>query len=323
MQKLKLFILAIFLLSAGSLLAQPADLIVSYISTYKEFAVAEMQRTGVPASITLAQGIYETTAGTSDLVLASNNHFGIKCKNTWTGESVRHDDDLRQECFRKYSSALDSYKDHSDFLRTGQRYAFLFKIDPIDYRSWAYGLKQAGYATSPKYPMSLIKLIEDYNLNEYTLLALQQPRKEVIGKGVIDADVTITAKVYPEGMFKINDTRVVYAVQGSSLLAIAKQYDVDYVKIFEFNEMKETDLLERSQLIYLQKKNKTGMKNFHVVEKSETLYDIAQAEGIRLENLCELNFCKTTDIPMPGEKLNLKTKASMAPRMLNNGLTNR
>ncbi|MBL0232067.1 MAG: glucosaminidase domain-containing protein [Chitinophagaceae bacterium] len=179
MQKLKASLFVVCLLVAGSLMAQRPDLVVSYISTYKELAIAEMQRTGVPASITLAQGIYESTAGTSELVLASNNHFGIKCKDTWTGESVRHDDDLRQECFRKYPSALDSYKDHSDFLRTGQRYAFLFKIDPIDYRSWAFGLKKAGYATSPKYPMSLIKLIEDYNLNEFTMLAMQ-PKKELI-----------------------------------------------------------------------------------------------------------------------------------------------
>lgn len=180
MQKRFLYFFLFILFTGTKLSAQRPELITAYISTYKDLAIAEMQRTGIPASITLAQGIFESTAGTSDLVLASNNHFGIKCKDTWTGESVKHDDDLRQECFRKYPSAIDSYKDHSDFLRTRSHYAFLFKIDPLDYKSWAYGLKKAGYATNPRYPQALIKLIEDYHLNEYTLLALQPLKKELI-----------------------------------------------------------------------------------------------------------------------------------------------
>ncbi len=117
-------------------------IIQDYINTYKDLAIEEMQRTGVPASIKLAQGIHETMAGTSDLVLKSNNHFGIKCKSNWTGESVTHDDDARGECFRKYDSPLDSYRDHSDFLKGSQRYASLFKLDPLDYADWAYGLKK-------------------------------------------------------------------------------------------------------------------------------------------------------------------------------------
>lgn len=180
MQKRFLYFFLFILFTGTKLSAQRPELITAYISTYKDLAIAEMQRTGIPASITLAQGIFESTAGTSELVLASNNHFGIKCKDTWTGESVKHDDDLRQECFRKYPSAIDSYKDHSDFLRTRSHYAFLFKIDPLDYKSWAYGLKKAGYATNPRYPQALIKLIEDYHLNEYTLLALQPRKKELI-----------------------------------------------------------------------------------------------------------------------------------------------
>jgi flagellum-specific peptidoglycan hydrolase FlgJ len=174
MQKLKKGFVIVFMLIGGALSAQRPELVQTYINNYKDLAIAEMLRSGIPASITLAQGIYESTAGTSELVLSSNNHFGIKCNNTWTGESVKHDDDLRNECFRKYPCAEDSYKDHSDFLRYRPRYAFLFNIDPTDYKGWAKGLKKAGYATSPKYPQSLIKLIEDYNLQEYTLQALQQ-----------------------------------------------------------------------------------------------------------------------------------------------------
>src|SRR5690349_10770602 len=125
----KINILFLFLaLTAVKTYAQRSDLVKAYIENYKDLAISEMQRTGIPASITLAQGIYESTAGTSELVMQSNNHFGIKCKSDWTGESVKHDDDLKNECFRKYPSAVDSYKDHSDFLRKGQRYAFLFEI---------------------------------------------------------------------------------------------------------------------------------------------------------------------------------------------------
>ncbi|MBS1654134.1 MAG: glucosaminidase domain-containing protein, partial [Bacteroidetes bacterium] len=152
--------------------AQRPEDIQKYIDAYKAIAISEMQRTGVPAAIKLAQGIHETEAGTSDLVLKSNNHFGIKCKTGWSGQSVTHTDDAPNECFRKYDSPLDSYKDHSDFLRNSPRYASLFNLDPTDYKGWAYGLKKAGYATNPKYPQIIIKLIEDYNLEDYTLIAL-------------------------------------------------------------------------------------------------------------------------------------------------------
>ena len=151
---------------------QGREAIENYIARYRELAIAEMQRTGVPAAIKLAQGIHETTAGTSDLVIRSNNHFGIKCKSNWTGESVTHTDDAPDECFRKYANVEDSYRDHSDFLKNNTRYAGLFRLDPEDYKGWANGLKRAGYATNPKYPLLIIKLIEDYHLQDYSLIAL-------------------------------------------------------------------------------------------------------------------------------------------------------
>ncbi|RYZ47731.1 MAG: N-acetylmuramoyl-L-alanine amidase, partial [Chitinophagaceae bacterium] len=140
------FLLATALVSQG-LFAQAKNRVQEYIDKYKDIAMAEMARTGVPASITLAQGIHESGAGTSDLVQRSNNHFGIKCKTEWTGEKVYHDDDARGECFRKYDDPFTSYKDHSDFLRARKHYASLFDLDPQDYEGWAYGLKKAGYAT--------------------------------------------------------------------------------------------------------------------------------------------------------------------------------
>ena len=145
-----------------------------YIEQYKDIAISEMVRTGVPAAVTLAQGLLETESGNSELVKKSNNHFGIKCKNTWTGTSVTHDDDAIGECFRSYQTAAESFKDHSDFLHTNPRYGFLFRLEATDYRSWAYGLKRAGYATNPRYPETLINNIEQFNLQQYTLLALRE-----------------------------------------------------------------------------------------------------------------------------------------------------
>ena len=173
----KLFFISILTFSKA--FAQDSLTIQQYIDQYKGVAIAEMQRTGVPAAITLAQGIHESSAGKSELVLRSNNHFGIKCKNTWTGKSVLHDDDANQECFRAYDSPVDSYKDHSDFLCANKRYAFLFKYDPLDYASWAKGLKQAGYATNPQYAPLLIKMVERYHLNDLTLLALNNIKDNI------------------------------------------------------------------------------------------------------------------------------------------------
>src|SRR5437868_11855926 len=152
MKKHKLIFLLSSILSGLSLFAQSPDQIRKYIDTYKDIAVAEEIRTGVPAAITLAQGIHETGAGTSDLVLSSNNHFGIKCKTEWSGAAVYHDDDAKGECFRKYNDPIDSYRDHSDFLKNRPYYASLFKLDPTDYAAWSFGLKKAGYATNPRYP---------------------------------------------------------------------------------------------------------------------------------------------------------------------------
>src|SRR5688572_20863857 len=153
----KILPLAFVLISCVTM-AQQSKVVADYIAQYKELAMEEMKRTGVPASIKLAQGIHETQAGTSDLVLKSNNHFGIKCKSVWTGDKVYHDDDARGECFRSYPSPIDSYRDHSDFLKSGQRYSFLFEMDPADYKGWAFGLKKAGYATNIKYSQIIIKL---------------------------------------------------------------------------------------------------------------------------------------------------------------------
>jgi hypothetical protein len=333
MKKHKLLFTILFALSSNLIIAQSSETIRRYIETYKDVAIAEEIRTGVPASITLAQGIHETGAGTSQLVLKSNNHFGIKCKSDWTGESVSHDDDAKGECFRKYSDPLDSYKDHSDFLKNRPYYTSLFDLDPTDYKAWAHGLKKAGYATNPKYAQILIKLIEDYDLQQYTLLALN-------GKFSGNSDVAYASNVktessdetkmaepvvqkavvktynYPSGVFKINETNVVFVKKGTAFLKIAHDNDVSLPRLFEFNDMKPVDIAERDQLIYLQRKRKIGTEDFHVVQEGETLYDIAQVQGIRMESLLEYNLLKQGMQPAVGEKLNLKWRVSQMPRLL-------
>ncbi len=320
--------------------AQKPNIIIQYINTYKDIAISEMQRTGVPAAIKLAQGIHETMAGTSDLVLRSNNHFGIKCKSTWQGGKVYHDDDLKGECFRSYGSAMDSYKDHSDFLKNGTRYASLFKLDPTDYKGWAYGLKKAGYATNVRYPQILINLIETYNLEEYTLIAMGKAKpmdetlaatdknKEGVGapattivqtSNVLPAAFTpLPAPQYPDGEFTINRTKVVFAKKGASLLALAEYYHMSLGRLLDFNDMTEGegDILEEDQLIFLQRKRKTCDNEFHIVQMGEDIYEIAQREGIRYESVLALNLLHDGMEPAVGEKISLQKKMEHRPLLL-------
>jgi hypothetical protein len=334
----RLVVTLFVLLTASLLRAQDPATIQQYINTYKDIAISEMIRTGVPAAIKLAQGIHETQAGTSDLVRQSNNHFGIKCKTNWTGESVTHDDDARGECFRKYSSAIDSYKDHSDFLKNSPRYAQLFKLDPTDYKDWAWGLKRAGYATNPKYAQIIIKLIEDYHLNDYTLIALgrmneiSQPilatndptanpvEETVAGAGETgmeqDGDEDQPKQpAYPSGEFTINETKVVYVKKGTPFLAVANEYNISLSRIFEFNDMPVQEAAEKDQLVYLQRKRKTGDHDVHVVQPGESLHDIAQTEALRLQSLLQYNKLQAGQQPAIGETLYLKSASPGTPRL--------
>ena len=350
MQKLKILFLLFAVSALKSSFAQPAPVIVDYINNYKELAIAEMQRTGIPASIKLAQGIHETSAGTSDLVKRSNNHFGLKCKTEWTGMSVKHTDDAPNECFRKYGSSKDSYKDQSDYLKKSPRYASLFELDPTDYKAWAFGLKKAGYATNPKYSQVLIKLIEEYDLQDYTMIALgklkpgqetlaqskgnaKNPEKIILDEKPVvmppEPEVVVYAKKetkqpaivgtrpdYPEGEFKINETKVIYAKKGTSYLSIAEKYSIPLARIFEFNEMKVEEFVDRDRLIYVMRKRKFGLNEQHTVKPGETLADIAQTEALRLESLLEYNFLQPGMQPAIGSVLYLRSKAPGMPALV-------
>ena len=312
----RLFISILFLSVSFCAGAQKIS-VQEYIEQYKDIAIREMKRMGVPAAITLAQGILETENGNSELVKKSNNHFGIKCKDSWTGERVYHDDDANGECFRSYTNAEDSYRDHSNYLRGSGRYDFLFKLEATDYRGWAYGIKRAGYATNPRYPEILIKNIEQYNLQQYTLAGINEIPKfeenkekglpvEIKDDKAISSDETSSGLNVAESVITINKTKAVFAKKGTSLLAIAIKNNVSLNKLMEFNDLTEEGILSKDQYIYLNRKLKTGDKEFYITQSGETLHDAAQKNGIQLKYLAEYNSLKTDAEINVGIKLFLK-----------------
>jgi hypothetical protein len=353
---------------------------IAYIAQYKAIAMKEMKRTGVPASITLAQAILESNSGESNLAKKHNNHFGIKCKSDWTGAKAYQDDDAKQECFRAYETAEVSFKDHSNFLKNRPNYVDLFLLDPVDDTAWAYGLKKAGYATATDYPKKLLKIIDDYELAQYNFPELENEveeeegvktpsdgpvnkvladtpvnkvitdtptkslnkptgiaqknttnilaplptqtlpvqtlpaqQKDTLKKDTIKKEVitvvqttkieqvkidttkaaTITQSVlpkqpiynYPEGQFRINQVPVILGKEKMSFIEIALKYKVPLYKLFEYNDIKASNLLERDQLIFLAPKKKTGAASFHIVKYNSSLQEISQLEGVQLSLL--------------------------------------
>lgn len=295
--------------------------VAQYIDEYKDIAIREMKRMGVPAAITLAQGLLETENGNSDLVKKSNNHFGIKCKSNWTASSVSHDDDAPGECFRVYNDAEESYRDHSNFLRGSARYASLFNLDPHDYKAWAYGLRKAGYATNPRYPNILIKNIEDNNLQQYTLMAADEVPVYDASKYTDDKedknikirpDSAIEYIAPPEekllqpGNIIINGSKALYVRKGTSLLAIATQHNINLAKLLEINDLKKDGLLEKDQVIFLEKKPAEGNRDYYMSRENETIYDVAQKTGVQLQSICDLNHLSPGDNTYPGTKILLR-----------------
>lgn len=207
-----------------------AEVVSNYIDNYSTIAKEEMLQYGIPASITLAQGILESGAGRGNLTSKANNHFGIKCHKGWTGERVYHDDDEAQECFRKYKDAKYSFRDHSLFLTQRSRYQDLFKLRKDDYKGWAKGLKKAGYATDPKYPNKLISIIERYDLTQYD--------QEILGDKV--------------NIARPDDTKIgTYSVKkGDTLYSISRRYNVAVDTLKEYNGLKSNEI-SIGQVLYL------------------------------------------------------------------------
>ena len=270
----------------------------NYINQYKDVAIEGMLKYGIPASITLAQGLLESSAGRSDLVIQGNNHFGIKCHG-WTGRTIYHDDDARGECFRAYKNALESYEDHCKFLRERPRYRSLFDLDRTDYRSWAYGLKRAGYATNPSYAQMLINIIELYKLYEFDK-AKHYDRFMVKHSGEEPSVLTpdnglpaYTSIAGPHPIHKYNENYYIIVRQGDTFKSLSKELDISAHKLARYNERNKKDKLIPGEFIWLKKKRKKVPKNFknrpYYVRKSESMYDIAQKYGIRLKSLIKKN----------------------------------
>lgn len=276
-----------------------------YINQYKDLAIEEMLRYNIPASITLAQGLLESRAGLSDLTIQSNNHFGIKCNGGWTGATSYHDDDAEGECFRAYNNAYESYEDHSKFLKK-PRYSSLFSLDRTDYCGWAYGLKSAGYATSPTYATKLIGIIELYKLYEYDnartydhFIASRENRKHTSNNYLL----------HP--IYQYNKNYYLKARRGDTFRSLSDELNISSHALARYNERDKNDVLAEGDIVYLKKKRRNAEKVFrnrpHIVKPGESMYSISQYYGIRLKNLYKMNHLSLEDYQIHvGDKLRVR-----------------
>jgi Muramidase (flagellum-specific) len=309
-----------------------------YIARYASIAVNEMYRTGVPASITLAQGIIESASGRSKLAVDGNNHFGIKCHNTWKGRTMRADDDRRNECFRVYGSAEESFRDHSDFLRYQDRYKFLFDLRTTDYKGWASGLKQAGYATDPSYASKLIQCVEDYDLGRFDRMTVD----EALAVGGADAVAPVgkeDVNGIPESPLKMEESKVylgpakeefrvslsrqlytrngvpfVYALEGETYAVLAKKYHLFEREILRFNDQPRGAELHAGEVVYLEpKKTKTvrGLDKYIVGGDDETFHGICQRFAVSEKAIRKLNGFPASYVPREGDEIVLRPESKL------------
>jgi hypothetical protein len=298
---------------------------VDYVNTYKDLAVSEMKRTGIPASITLAQGMIESDFGRSSLARAANNHFGIKCHDDWTGPTVRQNDDRRNECFRKYSRPEESFYDHSDFLRSGSRYKLLFDINPVDYKGWARGLKKAGYATNPDYANMLIRNIEENNLWVFDrgyksasvpIQAIVTNKDTVIITNSTNSITTVTTAKESTTVFArtprvMENNRIQYIIiqDGDTRDKLEKEFNLLRWELSRYNELDSEFQLFPGQILYLQPKREKAEpgKEYHTSTDGETMYMISQRYGIKVKSLYEMNRMTEGTEPEAGTKVWLRS----------------
>ena len=303
------FIIYILLaLSPKFSVAQKKMATEEYVNKFKNIAVEEKFRSGIPASITLAQGILESGSGNSRLTMEGNNHFGIKCKGSWTGKTILQDDDEKQECFRAYDSAWQSYHDHSDFLLHNSRYSFLFNLDATDYKSWAYGLKAAGYATNPAYPKMLIDYIEKYNLQKYDLLVPDSIQKEEVKK---------EWKKEISNYIEINETPALITTDGDTWQMIANANDMRVWQITKYNDLSDSEICEARDTIYLKPKRRHATTDFHTVKSGQTMKTISKIYALKLSKLYDRNLMQIGEEPAAGEKIYLNDERKIKPLLYN------
>ena len=332
---MKKVLIAIALLLGFTVSAQrdPGTPQERYIARFASIAVNEMYRSGVTASITLALGIIESRSGQSALAADGNNHFGIKCHNSWNGRTMLADDDRKVECFRVYDSAEESFRDHSDFLRYRDRYKFLFDFPVTDYKSWAYGLKQAGYATDPSYAAKLIQCVENYNLSRFDRMTVaealaeggadaEEPSAQDDVEEMPDSPLKIEAGEIYRGkageeyrfslsrtLYSRNGVPFVYAVEGETYASIAKSNHLLLREILKFNDIPGGGELHAGDVVYLEpKKSKTvrGLDKFIVGEDGETFHEICQRFAVKEKAIRKLNGLPAGYQPKEGDELLLR-----------------
>lgn len=286
---------------------------LNYIEKWHTLAVRHQQQYGIPASITLAQGLLESGAGLSRLATEGNNHFGIKCHKDWTGDGIYQDDDEQNECFRKYADAAESFEDHARFLKR-KRYQPLFQLKETDYAGWANGLKQCGYATDPSYAAKLVNIIEMYELYKYDS---NQPvvakRRELKGDETLEHSVNMTIVNEFRIMHKISQKWGLYYITvyaGDTYDSIADEYGMKKRKLLGYNDLNnDSAMLPAGSVLYLQEKNTKmpdGAAEAHKVRRGETAYSIAQAYGLKLKSLLKINGLSESDALHVGSYLRLR-----------------
>lgn len=341
-----LFLLAATLLAASESYAQERMTRAEYIAKWRHIAIDNMETYGIPASITMAQGLLESGAGNSELARKSNNHFGIKCKSTWTGDKVYHDDDAKGECFRAYPTVEESFEDHAEFLNVNKRYESLFAYDITDYKKWAHGLKAAGYATAPDYAERLIKIIEEehlYLLDQNDGIALYdsymeeklgiatpkqkpensekqpepQPAPAVVrdmttayaDRG-IDPDnfrVTINSH-HGYNVYKTNGAHYIIAKEGDDYAKLGKLFEMSASTLRRFNDVGSATEPSQGDIVYIERKAARwkGSNLMHTVISGETLHTLSQVYGVRLDQLSKLNRIRPSDPLNEGQTIKLR-----------------
>jgi hypothetical protein len=311
------FLLSSLLLFVLPSMAQNNISTEAYIETYKGIAMKKMREYKIPASITLAQGILESGSGNSRLAQKANNHFGIKCHKGWTGKTIRVDDDEKNECFRSYRKAEESFHDHSLFLTQRTRYADLFKLKITDYKGWAKGLSKAGYATNPRYPELLIRIIERYDLAKYDKQALSgkaAPEKSkkpaiVVTEAPPQTNEFAVVDKSESGRFihENNRVKLIFAKKGDDMSSLAKEFNMYSWQFAKYNDIDKDAVLDEGQLIYLQKKKRKSKEyHYHKLRPGENLWDVSQLYGIRLKRVYKMNDLDEGAKPVAGTAIKLR-----------------
>ena len=315
---------ATILMLLTCVIAGADDLREQYIRKWRDVAMEQMAASGVPASITLAQGCLESANGTSKLAVEANNHFGIKCRN-WNGPVVHHDDDFKDECFRSYDNPEQSFNDHSDFLRYNDRYSFLFDLEPTDYRGWARGLKKAGYATDPEYAEKLIRIIEEYKLYQYDLtgeqaassgakpIVLPPPpsaleRSREVQRPLHFRPNSLGSVVIDYTFYEKHGLIYIIATGTETYASLARQFNLFRGELMRFNDVKKDHTIPAGTIVYLQPKRNQSTANLakHVVEEGETMLSISQRFAVKLKKLYKYNNMAPGSEPEVGSIINLR-----------------